>query len=80
METNRGFNSRHKTLYFTLFMSVTSIDYYLSTKDKYQTFYVSLSRLFKSLTFNATLEKEVEVIEKHYMLDLHWKYIDSKLK
>ena len=47
MEKNKEFKSRHFMLDFTLFMKVPSDNYYLSTKDKYQTFYVSSSCIFQ---------------------------------
>ena len=56
MEINKEFNSRHSMLEFSLFMAVPSADYYLPTKDKYQTFYVSSSCIFTSLTVNDTIE------------------------
>ena len=35
-----GIYSIHAMLYFPIFMAVPSADYYLSTKDIYQLFYV----------------------------------------
>ena len=43
-------------------MAVPSADYYLSTEDKYQTFYVSSSCFIPSLTVTNTIDQEVEVI------------------
>ena len=53
---NKGGNySRHSMLDFPLFMAVPSADYYLSTKDRWQTLYVSSSCILKSLTVTDTI-------------------------
>ena len=62
METKKEFNNRQYMLTLPIFMSVTSADYYLSTEDKYKTFYVSSSCTFTLLTVNDTIELEVNVI------------------
>ena len=50
-------------LEYPLFVAVTSADYYLSTKDIYQTFCFSLSYIFTSLIVADTIEYKVEVLE-----------------
>ena len=60
METEREVNSRHSMLDFKLLMAVPSAGYYLSTKDKYKTFYVrpscfpqcTIDKPFENITTN----------------------------
>ena len=56
METKKEFNSRPSMLDFPLFVAIPSEDYYLSTKDKYQKFYVSSYCILTSLTVTDTIE------------------------
>ena len=41
---------------FSLFVAVPSSDSYLSTEDKYQTYYVRSYRIFTSFTVTDTIE------------------------